>query len=60
MNAAFTRFMPPKLMGYKGRALVDSLVPALAAVREHCDALEERVPDSYWPLPKYREMLFIS
>jgi glutamine synthetase len=28
-------------------------------VREHCDLLERLVSDNLWPLPKYREMLFI-
>ena len=28
------------------------------AVREACDALELSVGDSFWPLPRYREMLF--
>ena len=28
-------------------------------VRKHADALEVEVADEYWPLPKYREMLFI-
>ncbi|MGB5222152.1 MAG: glutamine synthetase III [Polyangiales bacterium] len=29
-------------------------------VRVHADALETLVADEYWPLPKYREMLFIK
>lgn len=29
-------------------------------VRVHADALEAEVADDYWPLPKYREMLFIK
>jgi glutamine synthetase len=29
-------------------------------VRKHADALETLVADEYWPLPKYREMLFIK
>ena len=29
-------------------------------VRQHADALESAVADEYWPLPKYREMLFIK
>ena len=29
-------------------------------VREHADALEGEVADDLWPLPKYREMLFIK
>ena len=30
----------------------------MADVRAACDALELLVGDAYWPLPKYREMLF--
>jgi glutamine synthetase len=30
----------------------------MAEVRKVCDALELVVGDEYWPLPKYREMLF--
>ncbi|MEO6445988.1 MAG: glutamine synthetase III [Gemmatimonadaceae bacterium] len=30
----------------------------MADVRAACDALEVLVGDEYWPLPKYREMLF--
>jgi glutamine synthetase len=29
-------------------------------VRQHADALESEVADECWPLPKYREMLFIK
>lgn len=29
-------------------------------VREHADALELEIADEHWPLPKYREMLFIK
>jgi len=31
---------------------------AMAAVRDASDALEVRVDDARWPLPKYREMVF--
>jgi glutamine synthetase len=37
----------------------DVLLPAMAEVRRIGDALEMMVADEYWPLPKYREMLFI-
>ena len=33
---------------------------AMAEVRSVCDDLEAIVADDYWPLPKYREMLFLS
>ena len=29
-------------------------------VRVHADALEYEISDEKWPLPKYREMLFIK
>lgn len=35
-------------------------VPAFNSVRAVCDQLEGIVDDQYWPLPKYREMLFIG
>lgn len=30
------------------------------SIRQSCDQLEERIDDQIWPLPKYREMLFLS
>ncbi|MGE0144342.1 MAG: glutamine synthetase III [Planctomycetota bacterium] len=37
----------------------DHVIPAMKALRETCDALEILVDDDLWPLPKYRELLFI-
>lgn len=37
----------------------DKLVPCIRQIREHLDALEMIVDDQMWPLPKYRELLFI-
>jgi len=37
----------------------DKIVPAMLAVRASADALEALTDDDLWPLPKYREMLFI-
>ena len=39
-------------------AMRDSVLPAMATVREACDALEREVASDLWPLPSYREMLF--
>lgn len=36
------------------------VVPAMAAVRAHADALEAIVADDMWPLPTYQEMMFIK
>jgi len=37
----------------------DVVIPAMNEVRKWADRLELLVDDSYWPLPTYREMLFI-
>ena len=37
----------------------DDVAPKMNFVRECSDALELLVDDSLWPLPKYREMLFL-
>jgi glutamine synthetase len=37
----------------------DVLMPKIEAVRELADKLEGMVDDAYWPLPTYREMLFV-
>ncbi len=38
----------------------DNVIPAMNAVREVVDELERLIPDDYWPLPTYREMLFVK
>ena len=35
------------------------VIPLMDELREHADMLEQMVADELWPLPKYREMLFI-
>jgi glutamine synthetase len=38
----------------------DKVIPAMNALRESGDAIETFVPADLWPLPTYREMLFIK
>jgi glutamine synthetase len=38
----------------------DKVVPAMESLRETGDSLESIVPHETWPLPTYREMLFIK
>ena len=38
----------------------DKVIPAMTALREAGDSLECIVPHDLWPLPTYREMLFIK
>jgi glutamine synthetase len=37
----------------------DVVVPLMQAVRAGSDSLETLIADDFWPLPKYREMLFM-
>jgi glutamine synthetase len=41
-------------LGYR-----DHVIPAGSKLREVCDQLETIIDDDLWPLPKYREMLFV-
>jgi glutamine synthetase len=42
----------------QAKLLTGAGAEAMAAVRDCADALELKVADELWPLPKYREMLF--
>jgi glutamine synthetase len=44
----------------RARRLADELRPLMAEAREAADRLEKLVDDELWPLPKYREMLFVK
>ena len=43
----------------KAIAYHDTVLPLMADIREHADALEMIVDDELWTLPKYRELMFI-
>ncbi len=43
----------------KAGAYCSNIKPRFDKIREHIDQLEMLVEDSYWTLPKYRELLFI-
>ena len=38
----------------------EQIIPAMTALRATADKLEAIIPDDIWPLPTYREMLFIK
>lgn len=38
----------------------DNVIPSMVALRETADQMESILPDDLWPLPTYREMLFIK
>ena len=43
----------------KAIAYHDTVIPPMEVIRYHIDKLEGMVDDRMWPLPKYRELLFI-
>jgi glutamine synthetase len=44
----------------KAHHMRDNVLPAMLEVRKAADALERVVADRHWPLPSYREMLFVK
>ena len=42
----------------EAQAYVTHVIPAQGRLREVVDALETLVADDFWPMPKYRELLF--
>ena len=38
----------------------DDVIPSMVSLRETADQMESILPDDLWPLPTYREMLFIK
>ena len=43
----------------KAIAYHDTVLPYFDAIRYHIDKLELLVDNEMWPLPKYRELLFV-
>ncbi|HSG01199.1 MAG TPA: hypothetical protein VLA20_08705, partial [Vicinamibacterales bacterium] len=43
-----------------GRHMRDAVIPAMQALREIGDQVELLTPHDSWPLPTYREMLFVK
>jgi glutamine synthetase len=48
-----------KTTAENSKTFCDKVKPFFTEIRDHVDALEAKVEDGLWPLPKYREMLFI-
>jgi len=46
-------------IGERAAYLSKEIKPQMELVRRYVDALEGVMPDELWPLPKYKEMLFI-
>ncbi|HIW10846.1 MAG TPA: hypothetical protein H9888_05010, partial [Candidatus Rikenella faecigallinarum] len=50
-----------KICGERAKAIAyhDTVVPLMDEIRYHIDKLELMVDNEMWPLPKYRELLFL-
>jgi glutamine synthetase len=44
----------------QAQAYCDKVKPLFETIRYHVDKLEAMIDDEEWPLPKYREMLFLK
>jgi glutamine synthetase len=44
----------------KAHHMRDNIIPAMTAVRTVADRLEKVLPDDFWPMPTYRDMLFVK
>ena len=44
----------------KAHHMRDNIIPAMTRVRDVCDRMERVLPEDTWPLPRYREMLFVK
>lgn len=44
----------------QAKAYCDTVLCHFDTIRYHVDKLEQTIDDSIWPLPKYREMLFLN
>lgn len=44
----------------KAHHMRNNVLPAMNAVRSAANELERIVPDDYWPMPTYQEMLFVK
>ena len=58
-SANLAENQPPELVAH-AEYMRDTVIPAMASVRDAADLLEKVVADDLWPLPKYSEILFIK
>ncbi len=59
MNLAVEATHKSKSNEEHSKTYCDKVKPFFDVIRNHVDSLEAIVDDNVWPLPKYREMLFI-
>lgn len=59
MTAAAEKAHHAKSTSDASKAYCDKVIPLFGEIRTNVDALESIIDDNIWPMPKYREMLFI-
>jgi len=59
LNDAKEKAHHAKSTSEASKAYCDKVKPLFDEIRKHVDALETVIDDNIWPMPKYREMLFI-
>ncbi len=59
MEAAHKKAHAKKSSKAKAIAYCDLIKPCFDTIRHHADELEYLVDDQLWPLPKYRELMFV-
>ena len=40
--------------------MLDNVIPAMSTVRDVADRMEKVIPDDLWPMPSYRDILFVK
>ena len=59
MSVATDKAHHAKSTSDASKAYCDKVIPLFGEIRSNVDALESIIDDNIWPMPKYREMLFI-
>lgn len=59
LTSAQKKAMDLPSFGEKGKAFCSKVLPKCEELRDLVDRLETLVDDRLWPLPKYRELLFV-
>jgi len=60
LETAYGKAESAKSEEEKAQLFAKDVASSMTEVRSVCDELESIVADDYWPLPKYREMLFLA